>query len=278
MSAAAATTEAQPVSYESVSADRFTHTTLPVIGKRVHRLGLAGNYGIDEKGIRAALDRGLNYVLYTERAAGLRPPLREALKARREEMVVAVLPTLGFFAGNIRRGCEKALKALDTDYLDVYQLGWLGVGSALTEGTAEALLELKREGKIRAIGCSIHDRPRAGNLAEESVMDLLMIRYNAAHPGAERDIFPKLGRRNPAVIAYTATGRGALLKTPRGWGERVPDAGDCYRFALSSPHVTVTLTGPGSERELDENLRALERGPLSQDEHRWMRSFGRAAA
>jgi len=39
------------------------------------------------------------------------------------------------------------------------------------------------EGKVRALGVSIHDRPRAGALAEESILDLLMIRYNAAHPG-----------------------------------------------------------------------------------------------
>ena len=32
-----------------------------------------------------------------------------------------------------------------------------------------------------------------------------MIRYNAAHPGAERDIFPHLEARRPAVVAYTAT-------------------------------------------------------------------------
>ncbi len=40
-------------------------------------------------------------------------------------------------------------------------------------------------------------------------------------------------------------------------------AGDCYRFCLSSPHVDVGLTGPASAAQLDENLAAIERGPLS---------------
>ena len=101
-----------------------------------------------------------------------------------------------------------------------------------------------------------------------------MIRYNAAHPGAERDIFPHLARRRPAVIAYTATNWSRLLKRPRGWDGPVPDAGHCYRFCLSNEHVDVVLTGPATAAQLDENLAALERGPLSADELRWMRDFG----
>ncbi len=51
-------------------------------------------------------------------------------------------------------------------------------------------------------------------------------------------------------------------------------AGDCYRFCLSNPHVDVTLTGVKSQAELEQNLRALERGPLSAEEEAWMRRFG----
>ena len=38
-----------------------------------------------------------------------------------------------------------------------------------------------------------------------------MIRYNAAHPGAEQDVFPHLAARQPAVVAYTATSWRKLL-------------------------------------------------------------------
>ncbi|HEY0094936.1 MAG TPA: hypothetical protein VGB96_11445, partial [Archangium sp.] len=118
--------------------------------------------------------------------------------------------------------------------------------------------------------------PRAGKLAEDSPLDALMIRYNAAHPGAERDIFPHLDKRKPALVAYTATDWRRLLKRPRGWEGRVPTAGDCYRFCLSNPHVDVVLTGPASLAQLEENLAALERGPLSSEELEWMRRFGQA--
>jgi hypothetical protein len=56
----------------------------------------------------------------------------------------------------------------------------------------------------------------------------------------------------------------------------VMTAGDCYRFQLSSPHVDLALTGPASRAELEQNLDALDRGPLTAHEATWMRSYGRA--
>jgi aryl-alcohol dehydrogenase-like predicted oxidoreductase len=137
--------------------------------------------------------------------------------------------------------------------------------------------ELRAVGK-RVLRLGLAGRARAGRLAEDSPLDLLMIRYNAAHPGAERDIFPHLARRQPSIVAYTATSWRKLLKRPAGWdrAEGPMTAGDCYRFCLSSPHVDVVLTGPASAAQLDENFAALGRGPLSPEEDRWMRAFGAA--
>jgi aryl-alcohol dehydrogenase-like predicted oxidoreductase len=256
----------------------FLHREVAALGgRRVFRMGLAANYGIDEAGIRAAIDRGVNYFFYTSRSgSSLRTPLRDALQRGRDKLVVATLPTLAFFGGSVRRGAEGALKALGTDYLDVFQLGWLGVASAWTDSTMRELEHLKTSGKVRAIGVSIHDRERAGRLAEDSPLDLLMIRYNAAHPGAERDIFPHLERRKPMVVAYTATSWRKLLKRPRGWEGPAMTGGDCYRFCLSSPHVDVVLTGPANLAQLEENLAAMAKGPLSDEEMAWMREFGHA--
>ena len=76
-------------------------------------------------------------------------------------------------------------------------------------------------------------------------------------------------------MAYTATDWRKLLKRPAGWDGPVPTAGDCYRFCLSNPHVDVVLNGPASLAQLDENLAALEKGPLSSEELEWMRRFGK---
>jgi len=103
-----------------------------------------------------------------------------------------------------------------------------------------------------------------------------MIRYNAAHPGAEKDVFPHLARRRPAVIAYTATSWRKLLRAPRGWTERPATAGECYRFCLSSPFVDVVLCSPANADQLREDLGAAARGPLDAGEMDFMRRLGRA--
>ena len=257
-------------------ASDFLHRDVPALRKRVFRLGLAVSHGLDDAGIREALDGEMNYVFWNPTARRLVGPLRDALSRDRERYVVATGPTLGWFAGPIRHRVESALRQLRTDYLDVVQLYWLGVSSSLGEANAETLARLREEGKVRAVGVSIHDRPRAARLAEDSVLDLLMIRYSAAHPGAEKDVFPNLTRRNPAVVAYTATAWRRLLRRPRGWDERPATAGECYRFCLTSPHVDVVLCSPATVGQLRENLADAARGPLGAPEMDFMRRLGRA--
>jgi aryl-alcohol dehydrogenase-like predicted oxidoreductase len=257
--------------------DEWLHRTPHAFhGKRVFRLGLSASFGVDEAGVRYAMDRGVNLFLHTMRAKGLRTPLKEALAGRREEVAVVAYAHVGWFGWGVRRGAEAALKELGCDYLDVLMLGWLGVGAAWTRATERELVHLRESGKVRAIGTSIHDRLRAGRLAASAPLDLLMIRYNAAHPGAEADVFPHRRGDAPTILAYTATAWRRLLGRPKGWDGPIMTAGDCYRFQLSSPHVDVALTGPRSREEVEQNLTALERGPLTADEERWMRAFGHA--
>jgi aryl-alcohol dehydrogenase-like predicted oxidoreductase len=125
---------------------------------------------------------------------------------------------------------------------------------------------------------SCHDRKFAGELAAQGALDVFMIRYNAAHRGAEQDILPFLNHHHPGVVSYTATRRTYLLRRPRGWPTdgRIPTAGLCYRFVLSNPHVHVCLTAPRNLKELEENLAALRLGPLSEEEMGFMRKFGDA--
>jgi aryl-alcohol dehydrogenase-like predicted oxidoreductase len=117
-------------------------------------------------------------------------------------------------------------------------------------------------------------------LASDPRVDSIMLRYSAAHPGAEREVFPSLGSREErrvGVVAYTATRWGMLLdpkRTPKG--EATPRASDCYRFAMSDDHVDVCVTGPKNAEELDEALQAIERGPMSADELAWMKRVGAA--
>jgi aryl-alcohol dehydrogenase-like predicted oxidoreductase len=139
-------------------------------------------------------------------------------------------------------------------------------------------LKLKEEGKVRSIGLSCHDRGFLGKLAAKGDVDTLMLRYNAAHRGAERDIFPYLDEYNPGVIGYTATRWTHMLRRPKAWpkGARIPTAGECYRFVLSNPHMHSVLTAPRNERELRENIAAVHKGPLEEEDMKFVREFGDA--
>ena len=115
-------------------------------------------------------------------------------------------------------------------------------------------------------------------MAAEGALDVLMIRYNAAHRGAEKDIFPFVATHNPGIVSFTATRWRYLLRRPKNWPKDapVPDARMTYRFVLSNPHVHVCLTAPTSLKQLRENLQLLEEGPLSDQEMEFMKKFGDA--
>jgi aryl-alcohol dehydrogenase-like predicted oxidoreductase len=264
----------------------FRTTELPVVGKRVLRMGIAANYGLKVADAFHAAERGANHWLWTPRYKTATPVIRSVVARQRAQQVVTMLGT-AYTAGMVRRGVEGALRTLGLDHIDLYLLSWMGKGSLFTRSIQDELLALKSEGKVTAIGTSIHDRERAGSLAADSILDAFMVRYNAKHPGAEQDIFPHLAARGPAVLAYTATSWRQLLKPVQGLemppypgdaGAAVPplSAGLCYRFCLSSPHVHCVWTGPADRAQLDANLDALEAGPLSPDEEAWIRDYGRA--
>jgi aryl-alcohol dehydrogenase-like predicted oxidoreductase len=252
----------------------FTHTTLRAVGKPVHRLGLALNYGIAPGDLQAAVDLGPNYLFWTQTMRNMAEPVKQLLAADRDRYVFATGPTLAAFPGQVTRSAERLLRQFNVETIDVLHLFWVGKSSAWTDGTRRAMEDLRTSGKVKAIAMSIHDRPRAGKIAAEGAVDQLMVRYNAAHPGAEVDIFPHLTPKTQ-VVSYTATAWKRLLKGPEEWEGRRPTAADCYRFALSNPHVDVTLCGPGSLAELKENLDALESGPMDAQDLDWMRRFGK---
>ena len=272
--------------YNRAMMDDFRYALLPVVNKRVLRIGLAGNYGVTDADALWAAEQGVNYWVWGASFGKVAGAIKQLCQQDRERHVVAMLG-YGAFGWQVRRSVEKALRKLNTDYLDIFKLGWLGRTSRLSKGIIETLLTLKREGKIKAIGTSIHDRKRAGTLVLDSEIDLFMIRYNAKHPGAETDIFPHLSQRNPAVVSYTALAWTQLTRPQKGIemppfpgaapGDTLPPLTPdlCYRFVLSNPHVHLVLTGPRNREQLAANLASLDRGRLASQEMEWVREYGR---
>ena len=268
----------------SFSPAEFSHTVLPVVEKTVFRMGIAGNYGLDSSDIKWAADHGANYWVWGRSFGKVKDGIREVIKSDRENHVVAMLGW-GYFGWQVRRSVENALRKLGTDYLDVFKLAWLGKTSIYSKAIIHTLLKLKQEGKILSIGTSIHDRKRAGRLALNSEIDLLMIRYNAKHPGAEQDIFPHLSKRNPAVVSYTALAWGQLIRPLKKvvmppWPGKESFNGPplspelCYRFVLTNNNVHLVLTGPQNQEQLRKNMDAIKQGPLGTDEMNWIRQYG----
>jgi hypothetical protein len=87
-----------------------------------------------------------------------------------------------------------------------------------------------------------------------------MIRYNAAHRGAERDVFRVTDSLQMPIVAFTAQRWGALLAgTPDDPpGFIPPSAREWYRFALAHPSLSVVLMAPPNRQQLDEDLSLLE--------------------
>lgn len=257
----------------------FTHTTLGSTGIAVNRLGLSASYRPGKRAIYKALDEGLNYFFCYGFDTQIIGVLHDVLKGNRENYTVATgAYNLLWGSPNLRRTLEKRLRRLGTDYIDVFLFLGVTKEKHFPEHLREELYRFREEGKVRCIGISTHNRDFAGRLAAEGALDVIMMRYNAAHRGAEHDIFPYLTPFNPGVVSYTATRWRQLLRRPRGWPKdgRLPTAGMCYRFVLSNPHVDVCLTAPSNLKQLEENMAAVRQGPLCEEDMEFMRTFGDA--
>jgi aryl-alcohol dehydrogenase-like predicted oxidoreductase len=105
-------------------------------------------------------------------------------------------------------------------------------------------------------------------MVQSGLLDALMIRYNAAHRGAEKDVFPVTDAMRIPLISYTAQRWGALPQATRDDppGFTVPAAPEWYRFVLHSPSVAVVLAAPHDRSELEQDLTVLDAGPLSDAE------------
>jgi aryl-alcohol dehydrogenase-like predicted oxidoreductase len=248
-------------------------------GINVSPLGLSASYFPGKKAVYAAVDEGINLFFAYGFDRQMIRSMREILPSRREHVVLVTgAYNYKWWAQDVRSTCEKRLRQFKTDYIDVFLFLGVMAPSEFPTKIHEDLLKLREEGKVRSVGISCHDRKLLGMLAASGKIDSLMVRYNAAHRGAEQDIFPHLSSHNPGVISYTATRWTYLLRRPKSWppDARIPTAGECYRFVLSNPHVHTVLTAPRNERELRENAAAARQGPLNCDDMTFIRDFGDA--
>jgi diketogulonate reductase-like aldo/keto reductase len=198
------------------------HLSLPDGGK-IPVLGM-GTWGMGERrgaakeeiaALKLGLELGLTLIdtaeMYGE--GGAEAVVAEAIAGRRDEVFIVskVYPHNASRRGTVA-ACERSLKRLGTDRLDLYLLHWRGA-VPLAE-TLEAFLALKREGKIRHYGVSNFD---LGDMQEWLRLDggaataSDQVLYNLARRGIEWDLLPWLREHRIAVMAYSPIEQGRIL-------------------------------------------------------------------
>jgi len=105
--------------------------------------------------------------------------------------------------------CEESLKRLGTDYIDLYQQHWPDPGTPLEE-TFEAIGQLLKEGKIRAVGVSNYSVEQLE--AARKLVPLVSVQppYSMVNRGIERDLLPYCIQNNIGVLVYSPLQRGLL--------------------------------------------------------------------
>lgn len=254
----------------------FTGTvTLGASGLRTSRMGIGADAGLDAASLEWAFERGINYFYWgTRRTAGMKQAIRTLAPKHRDKMVIA-LQSYDVTGLAMNYGFRRGLRQLKLDYADVLILGKRD--GPVPRRIQDKIVGLKEAGLVKHLCISAHDRKAYESHLSSGIYDLIMVRYNCAHPGAEKEVFPLLEpmERRPGVIVYNSTRWGHLFDP--AWmpqGEETPDPTHLYRHALSHSAVDMVLTAPSTRAQLEQNLATLEQGPLSADEYEWLARVG----
>jgi predicted aldo/keto reductase-like oxidoreductase len=264
-------------------ADSFLHAQLPGLSRRVCRLGLAtrGDNQLTPQDVLHAVEAGVDFLNWCGSPDALSTAVA-GLGERRKDVVVCV-QFEARTAAEASAELDSILSQLGSDYVDVLTFYYVEEAAEWEQiagpgGALEVCAAARRDGRVRLLGLTSHQRPLAAAVGRTGALDLLMVRYNAAHRGVETEVFPAAAEHGLAVVVYTCLRWGALLGNtpddPRGF--LPPRAPAWYRFALQHPAVTVALMSPATRAELDEDLQVLQAsGPLPADEYERLAEHGR---
>jgi aryl-alcohol dehydrogenase-like predicted oxidoreductase len=109
----------------------------------------------------------------------------------------------------IRRGVDSSLKALGTDYIDLYQIHWPDPKAPFAE-TARALADLKAAGKIRHVGVSNYGAAQMAEFSRTLPVETLQPVYHLFRRDIEESVLPYTKAHDIGVLAYGPLGHGLL--------------------------------------------------------------------
>ncbi len=259
---------------KSVPADFSEPVVLGASGLTTPRMGIGSDSGVPCEALEWAFERGINYFYWgSRRTKGMKEAIQKLAPRSREKMII-VLQTYDYTGLALEQTFLRGLKQLKIEYADAFILGMRN--KPVPPRIMDKALALKDKGLVKHLIVSSHTRPTYKAHMERNVFDLIMVRYNAAHRGADKEVFPFLPKENPpGVICYNSTRWGNLFDPQ--WmpeGERTPSPVDLYRYVLSNPNIQMVLTAPETFEQLKENVKTLESGPVTDEEREWLERIG----
>ena len=193
---------------------------VPALGQGTWNMGDERETRAEEIGaLRLGLDLGLNLIdtaeMYGEGKS--EELVGQAIAGRRDDafLVSKVYPHNASRKGAIS-ACERSLKRLGTDRMDLYLLHWRG--SIAFADTLEAFTALQKAGKIRHYGVSnldIKDMRQLSTVSGASGVQTNQLLYNLTRRGIEFDLLPWMRERGMPVMAYSPIEQARLLSNPK---------------------------------------------------------------
>jgi len=237
---------------------------MPVFGLGTWRMGESGRRRADElDALKYGLELGYPMIdtaeMYGEGVA--EEIVGEAIKGRAKPYVVSkVYPHNASRAGTVA-ACERSLKRLGLERIDLYLLHWRG--GARLEETFEAFHRLREAGKIADFGVSNFDRGDMEDAArlDKGLTSSNQVLYCLSRRGPEFDLLPLLRQRSIPLMAYSPLDQGGLLRKPAL--KKLADEVGCtpaqlaLAWVLAQPGV-VTIPKSSSRERVKENFGALE--------------------
>jgi myo-inositol catabolism protein IolS len=204
-------------------------------------------------------------------------------------------PNREFSAATIKRAAEDSLKRLRRDAIDLYMLHSPSVEQLESHTWAQAIEQLKSEGKVRYFGISTHDHA-SGVWAIDHGADFLQIEYDMLDPSAEDELLPLARKHDIGIMIRTPLARGLLSgKFPAGqaipaaqqWRRPTGDrlqlrlarvdqlrflirdgqtlAQAALRWLLAQPGVHCVIPGARTVEQLEDNIKAID-GDITAEE------------
>ena len=210
--------------------------------------------------LRAGIEAGMRLVDTAEMYGGGRSErlVGEAVAPVRDQvyLVDKVLPANASATGTIE-ACERSLRALGTDWIDLYLLHWPGPHPVAE--TVAALESLVQRGWIRSWGVSNFDPADLAGLPAVPLVNQVL--YNPSRRGVEVDLLPAHREAGITTMAYSPIEQGRLLADPTlaAVAERnqVSVAQVLIAWAVREPG-TIAIPKASSVAHAQQNAAALE--------------------